>query len=52
MGAKAETFIGLSGLGDLVTTCTSKNSRNRNFGEAIGQGKKMEQLLKKDRDGD
>ncbi|HCG76403.1 MAG: glycerol-3-phosphate dehydrogenase [bacterium (Candidatus Ratteibacteria) CG_4_10_14_3_um_filter_41_18] len=47
MGAKAETFIGLSGLGDLVTTCTSKNSRNRNFGEAIGQGKKMEQLLKK-----
>ncbi len=46
MGAKSSTFAGLSGLGDLVTTCTSKNSRNRNFGEAIGKGKKMEQLLK------
>ena len=46
MGAKSFTFMGLSGLGDLVTTCTSKNSRNRNFGEAIGRGRRMEQLLK------
>lgn len=46
MGAKSSTFTGLSGLGDLVTTCISKNSRNRNFGEAIGKGKKMKKLLK------
>ena len=46
MGAKSSTFIGLSGLGDLVTTCISKNSRNRNFGEAIGKGKRMKKLLK------
>ncbi len=46
MGAKSFTFTGLSGLGDLVTTCISKNSRNRNFGEAIGKGKRMKKLLK------
>jgi len=46
MGAKSSTFTGLSGLGDLATTCISKNSRNRNFGEAIGKGKKMKKLLK------
>ena len=46
MGAKSSTFTGLSGLGDLATTCISKNSRNRNFGEAIGKRKKMKKLLK------
>ncbi len=39
MGAKRETFMGLSGLGDLVLTCTDDQSRNRRFGLAMAQGK-------------
>jgi glycerol-3-phosphate dehydrogenase (NAD(P)+) len=39
MGARAETLAGLSGLGDLVLTCTSEQSRNFRFGRALGQGK-------------
>ena len=38
MGAKTETFFGLSGLGDLVTTCFSAHSRNRQVGEKLGKG--------------
>jgi len=38
MGAKSETFAGLTGLGDLVTTCISPKGRNRSFGERIGRG--------------
>jgi len=38
MGAKQETFAGLTGLGDLVTTCISPTGRNRSFGERIGKG--------------
>ncbi len=41
LGAKRETFSGLSGLGDLVTTCMSRFSRNRFVGEQIGQGKSL-----------
>lgn len=37
-GAKRETFAGLTGLGDLVTTCISPKGRNRSFGERIGKG--------------
>ncbi|MBN1553828.1 MAG: NAD(P)-dependent glycerol-3-phosphate dehydrogenase [Phycisphaerae bacterium] len=44
-GAKPETFAGLSGLGDLVTTCFSPVGRNRCFGEAIGTGKSVEEAL-------
>lgn len=46
MGAKAKTFSGLSGLGDLVTTCSSPYSRNRSVGEQIGKGKPLA-LIKK-----
>jgi glycerol-3-phosphate dehydrogenase (NAD(P)+) len=38
LGARAETLAGLSGLGDLVLTCTSTQSRNFRFGEALGKG--------------
>ncbi len=43
MGAKQETFSGLSGMGDLIVTCTSMHSRNRCAGILIGQGKTPEQ---------
>ena len=41
-GAKPETFAGLTGLGDLVTTCISPKGRNRSFGERIGKGQTVE----------
>lgn len=44
MGAKSETFCGISGLGDLVTTCISKQSRNRMVGELIGRGKSLKEI--------
>ncbi|MDD5428941.1 MAG: NAD(P)-dependent glycerol-3-phosphate dehydrogenase [Candidatus Omnitrophica bacterium] len=46
MGAKAETFYGLSGLGDLTTTCISQYSRNRWLGEEVGKGKRLKDILK------
>ncbi len=42
-GARPETFAGLTGLGDLVTTCISPKGRNRSFGERIGKGQGVEQ---------
>jgi glycerol-3-phosphate dehydrogenase (NAD(P)+) len=44
MGAKVKTFSGISGLGDLVTTCISPYSRNRFVGEQIGKGKSLKQI--------
>jgi len=44
-GAKLETFFGLAGIGDLVTTCCSRHSRNRAVGEAIGRGEALEAIL-------
>jgi glycerol-3-phosphate dehydrogenase (NAD(P)+) len=45
VGARAETFAGLAGMGDLVTTCISPLGRNRSLGEAIGKGRTLEQAL-------
>ena len=44
-GAAAETFAGLSGLGDLTVTCFSRLSRNRCLGERLGQGEKLAEIL-------
>ena len=45
LGAKPETFFGLSGLGDLLATCTSPLSRNYRVGYGLAEGKSLEQIL-------
>ncbi|GAX62383.1 glycerol-3-phosphate dehydrogenase [Candidatus Scalindua japonica] len=45
MGGQRETFSGLAGLGDLITTCVSPYGRNRKVGEFIAKGKKLSQVL-------
>lgn len=45
LGARQETFFGLSGLGDLLATCTSALSRNYRVGYGLAQGKSLEQIL-------
>ncbi len=45
LGARRNTFAGLSGIGDLIVTCTSMHSRNRRAGIAIGQGKSLEEVI-------
>ena len=46
MGGKYETFCGLTGIGDLIVTCSSKHSRNRRAGVLIGQGYSYEEAMK------
>ena len=45
LGARQETFSGLSGMGDLITTCASRHSRNRYVGEQIGKGRSLQEVL-------
>ena len=45
MGASAQTFAGLSGMGDLVLTCAGKESRNHHVGEQIGRGRSLDEVL-------
>jgi len=45
LGARAETLSGLAGMGDLIATATSRHSRNRRLGEAIGRGATLEEAL-------
>ena len=45
LGAEAYTFLGLTGVGDLIVTCTSEHSRNRRAGIMLGQGKILDEVL-------
>ncbi|NQU39249.1 MAG: NAD(P)-dependent glycerol-3-phosphate dehydrogenase [Lentisphaerae bacterium] len=45
MGANPATFSGLSGMGDLIVTCTSQHSRNRGVGERIGRGEPIDEIM-------
>lgn len=47
MGANSQTFSGLSGIGDLIVTCTSPHSRNRYAGELIGKGYSLDEAIEK-----
>jgi glycerol-3-phosphate dehydrogenase (NAD(P)+) len=45
MGGEPATFAGLTGMGDLIATCTSRQSRNRHVGEQLGQGRKIDEII-------
>ena len=45
MGGRAETFAGLAGMGDMIATCTSPQSRNRHVGVELGKGRDMEDIV-------
>lgn len=45
LGGRQETFFGLAGIGDMITTCISRHSRNRNFGEAVARSEEDPQAL-------
>jgi glycerol-3-phosphate dehydrogenase (NAD(P)+) len=45
LGGRQETFSGLSGIGDMIVTCTSAYSRNRHVGEELGRGKSLDDIL-------
>jgi glycerol-3-phosphate dehydrogenase (NAD(P)+) len=45
LGAEQQTFFGLAGLGDLITTCISRHGRNRHVGERLGRGEKLPDIL-------
>jgi glycerol-3-phosphate dehydrogenase (NAD(P)+) len=45
MGGRAETFSGLAGMGDIIATCTSAQSRNRHVGMQLGRGRKLPEII-------
>lgn len=45
MGGRAQTFSGLAGMGDLIATCISPQSRNRYVGEQLGKGRKIDEIV-------
>jgi glycerol-3-phosphate dehydrogenase (NAD(P)+) len=45
LGAEEQTFFGLAGIGDLITTCVSRHGRNRHVGERLGRGEKLRDIL-------
>ena len=45
LGAQADTFAGLAGIGDLITTCVSPHGRNRSVGERLGKGETLDEIL-------
>ena len=45
MGGKAQTFSGLAGMGDLIATCVSPQSRNRHVGEQLGRGRSIDEII-------
>jgi glycerol-3-phosphate dehydrogenase (NAD(P)+) len=45
MGGRAETFFGLAGMGDIIATCTSAQSRNRHVGVELGRGRKIDEII-------
>lgn len=45
LGGKAETFAGLAGMGDMIATCTSPQSRNRHVGVELGKGRNMQEII-------
>ena len=51
LGAVAETFHGLAGMGDLITTCISPHRRNRRVGDRLGRGETMAEILQQHADG-
>src|SRR5207237_7177382 len=44
-GAEPQTFTGLAGMGDLITTCVSRHGRNRQVGERLGRGENLKDIL-------
>jgi glycerol-3-phosphate dehydrogenase (NAD(P)+) len=46
LGGRPETFNGLSGIGDLIVTCTSRHSRNRHVGEELGRGRRLDDIVR------
>ena len=49
VGGKKDTVLGMSGVGDIILTCVSKSSRNYNFGVMLGKGKKIKDIINKEK---
>ena len=49
VGGKKDTVLGMSGIGDIILTCVSKSSRNYNFGVMLGKGKKIKDIINKEK---